>query len=236
MKDGALVASLGLPVRRRESAPSTYVTPSIRRKSPARQDAGRPAASETVDPAMSADDYEHVLRVVRGMVGVMEQSPHAFELMGEEDLRQHFLVQLNGQYERTATGETFNFEGKTDILIRERGRNLFLAECKFWRGPKDFSATIDQVLSYATWRDAKLAIIVFNRTKNLTKVLISIRVTATGHPSFVREIDYGTETDFRFVVRHPDDLERELSLTVLVFEVPGSTGLPTAGGQGGTPL
>jgi hypothetical protein len=38
--------------------------------------------------------------------------------MREEDLRQHFLVQLNGQYEGQATGETFNFQGKTDILIR----------------------------------------------------------------------------------------------------------------------
>jgi hypothetical protein len=29
------------------------------------------------------------------MVAVMEQSPKAFEQMGEEDLRTHFLVQLN---------------------------------------------------------------------------------------------------------------------------------------------
>jgi hypothetical protein len=28
----------------------------------------------------------------------------------------HFLVQLNGQYEGQATGETFNFEGKTDMI------------------------------------------------------------------------------------------------------------------------
>jgi hypothetical protein len=40
----------------------------------------------------------------------------------EEDLRQHFLAQLNGHFEGSATGETFNYEGKTDILIRERGR------------------------------------------------------------------------------------------------------------------
>jgi hypothetical protein len=52
------------------------------------------------------------------MTHVMEQSPHAFVKMGEEDLRTHFLVQLNGVYEGQATGETFNFEGKTDILIR----------------------------------------------------------------------------------------------------------------------
>ena len=37
--------------------------------------------------------------------------------MDEEALRSHFLVQLNGHYEGQATGETFNYEGKTDILI-----------------------------------------------------------------------------------------------------------------------
>ena len=55
------------------------------------------------------------------MVAVMEWSPRAFVGMGEEDLRQHFLVQLNGAYEGQATGETFNFEGKTDILRARAG-------------------------------------------------------------------------------------------------------------------
>lgn len=31
---------------------------------------------------------------------------------GEEDLRTHFLAQLNAQYEGQATGETFNFQGR----------------------------------------------------------------------------------------------------------------------------
>jgi hypothetical protein len=37
----------------------------------------------------------------------------------------------------------------------------------------------------------------------------------------VREIRYGEETDFRFILHHRDDPDRELTLTVLVFEVPG---------------
>ena len=43
----------------------------------------------------------------------------------KRDLRQHFLVQLNGQYEGQAVGETFNYEGKTDILIRSEGKKPF---------------------------------------------------------------------------------------------------------------
>jgi hypothetical protein len=43
-------------------------------------------------------------------------------------------VQLNGAFKGQATGETFNFQGKTDILIRFEGKNVFIAECKFWKG------------------------------------------------------------------------------------------------------
>ena len=37
---------------------------------------------------------------------------------------------LNAQFEGKAAGEVFNGQGKTDILIREGGRNAFIAECK----------------------------------------------------------------------------------------------------------
>ncbi|MBM4265371.1 MAG: hypothetical protein FJ144_01955 [Deltaproteobacteria bacterium] len=73
-----------------------------------------------------ADDaiYEAILEVVERMAGVMERSPRAFSEMDEEALRTHFLVQLNGQFEWDATGETFNFTGKTDILVNYEGRRF----------------------------------------------------------------------------------------------------------------
>src|ERR1700738_805507 len=37
------------------------------------------------------------------------------------------------------------FDGKTDILIRKDGKNVFIAECKFWKGEKAFLETIDQI-------------------------------------------------------------------------------------------
>jgi hypothetical protein len=75
----------------------------------------------------------------------MERSPSAFTMIDEEDLRQHFLVQLNGHYKGQATGETFNYQGKTDILVRAGGKNIFVAECKYWRGEKSYADTIDQI-------------------------------------------------------------------------------------------
>ena len=105
------------------------------------------------------------------MVMVMERSPRAFKDMVEEDLRSHFLVQLNGQYEGQATGEAFNYEGKTDILIRTEGKNIFIAECKFWTGPSGLNDALNQLLGYTSWRDTKVALLVFNRDRATSTVV-----------------------------------------------------------------
>lgn len=140
--------------------------------------------------------------------------------MKEEDLRQHFLVQLNGQYEGQATGETFNLSGKTDILIRAEDKNIFIAECKFWEGPESLVKAIDQLLGYSSWRDTRTALLIFNRDRQLSTVLAKIPEVVKQHPNFRRKVEYKSETGFRFVLHHRDDVARELILTILVFEVP----------------
>jgi hypothetical protein len=42
--------------------------------------------------------YQHILNVINNMTLVMERSPTAFQEMGEENIRQHYLVQLNGHF------------------------------------------------------------------------------------------------------------------------------------------
>ena len=101
---------------------------------------------------------------------VIERSPNSFASLDEESIRTHFLIQLNGHYEGSATGETFNSSGKTDILIRVDNRNVFIAECKFWDGPKSFSEAIDQLLGYLSWRDSKCALLILNKRKNSSAV------------------------------------------------------------------
>lgn len=225
IKSNELVTNLGYPLRRRENAPKTYVVPEIRRKI----NVHRPVSPKTTppDPTIDMKEYEHILSVITNMVQVMERSPRAFSMMKEEELRMHFLVQLNAQYEGQATGETFNFNGKTDILVRYNGKNLFIAECKFWKGPKKFRETIDQLLSYTTWRDTKTAIIIFNKNKNLTSVLNQIQETLSSHHNFVKKEQYDFETGYRVRLHHPDDKEREIILTVLVFEIPDDKNINT---------
>lgn len=219
LKDRGMVAGLGFPLHQREGAAQTYVVPVERKK----VTVFRPSPSSTPyvpEPLLEMAVYEEILGVITNMAAVMERSPKAFRGMGEEDLRQHFLVQLNGQYEGQATGETFNFEGKTDILIRAEGKNIFIAECKFWDGPESFKKALDQLLNYASWRDTKTALLIFNRDRNLTTVLGKIPEVVKAHVNFKRELEYKSETGLRFVLHHRDDKNRELILTVLVFEVP----------------
>ena len=172
------------------------------------------------EPSLPEEEYEFILSILKNMVQVMERSPHAFGKMGEEDLRWHFLVQLNAQYEGQATGETFNFQGKTDILLRSEDRNVFIAECGFWKGEKNFLEKIDQLLSYLSWRDTKTALILFNRNANFTDVLSKITSAVSKHACFKRDRGRLDETTFRYIFHQPADSNPELTLMVMAFDVP----------------
>ena len=219
LRDRGIVENLGFPLKRRVGVSTTYISPQVKRRivpqlPPISAKPYRP------DPTLDMAEYEHILSVISNMVIVMERSPKAFRDMGEEDLRQHFLVQLNGQYEGQATGETFNYEGKTDILIRTEGRNIFIAECKFWVGASGLNEALDQLLGYTSWRDTKAALMIFNRDTAMTTVTKRIPEVVRQHPKCKSEHDYNSETGFRYVFSHRDDPARELTLTVLVFDVP----------------
>lgn len=218
LRGKGLVASLGFPMKRRPDAPTTFVAPEVRRKViPVRPATTAPFKPE---PALDEKEYANILSIMENMTKVMERSPHTFINMGEEDIRQHYLVQLNSQYEGQASGETFNYEGKTDILIRSEGRNIFIAECKFWRGEKGFTETVDQLLSYLSWRDTKTAVVIFNRNKNLSGVIETAKATMKAHPQYKRGPTSEGETRFRYVLGNPGDANREVIVTLMIFDIP----------------
>jgi hypothetical protein len=125
------------------------------------------------------------------------------------------------KYEGRATGETFNYKGDTDILIREQDRNVFIGECKVWKGPSSLTAAISQILDrYLHWRDTKTAILIFNRNKNFSDVLAQVQPTVESHPCFKRTVGQTSETEWRFVFRNRNDANREVHLSVLAFDIP----------------
>lgn len=217
-EDHGLVSSFGFPLRRREDAVETYTVPVAKKRIVPQMPT--PGAPSVPEPEMDMKDYEQILSIISNMVTVMERSPKAFVNMEEEDLRTHFLVQLNGQYEGQATGETFNANGKTDILIRVENKNIFIAECKFWKGPEYLKEAINQLLGYTSWRDTKTAILIFNRNKNLSEVLNKIPEVMKAHSNYISEESYSSETGFRFRYHQNNDKDRNIVITVLVFDIP----------------
>ena len=176
------------------------------------------------EPELEMKEYDHIIQICSDMAKVMERSPKAFAEMEEEDLRTHFLVQLNGHYQGQATGETFNSNGKTDILIRNDNQNVFIAECKFWKGQKVYLATIDQLLGYVTYRDTKTAIFVFVKNIDFTNICEKIKSATEQHENFIKFInDYKPPKDssaFRCEFKNKNDEEKHFYITVMAFCIP----------------
>ncbi len=215
------VTGLGIPIERRNEA-LTYTIPTKRRTAKIQRPAV-PNEKYSAEPVLSDDDYEHILKVLQDVSLVIERNPNSFASLNEETIRDHFLIQLNGHFEGSATGETFNASGKTDILIRVDGRNVFIAECKFWRGQKDFSEAIDQLLSYLSWRDSKCALFIFNKNKDSTAVREKMHEVMSSRAEHRKTNKHDPEDDSRYIFVKPDDPGREITITTLIFDVPSSS-------------
>lgn len=174
----------------------------------------------TLEPVLDERVFEHILAVIRMQARHMEQSPGTYQRMGEEDRRQTIVATLNTHYEGRAHPEAFNVKGKTDILIRHDGRNLFICECKFWDGAEGFMQTIDQLFRYTGWRDTKLTTVMFVREKGLTAILKKARAALEAHPQFVGWKDAASETELRATMHWPGDEERLADLNVFFVHTP----------------
>jgi hypothetical protein len=216
----ATTEGLKYPLRKRENAPQTYKLPQRQKALAPKAVPKRSTLQAEQELTLSEQDYQDILSICESMSLVMERSPTVFENAEEEHIRVHYLVQLNGQYQGTATGETFNATGKTDILIRHQNKNIFVAECKFWAGYSALIKTTSQLLNYTTWRDTKTALIVFNRQKNFTNVISEAQRAMRDHPLHKSGPTQKNETRFRYIFKHPKDDLREIIVTLLLFDMP----------------
>jgi hypothetical protein len=167
--------------------------------------------------------YEDVLKVVSEAGHGMERKPSLYRDKEEEDLRDQFLLFLETRYAATtATGETFNKSGKTDILLKyQDGTNLFVAECKWWSGETDFHAALKQLFGrYLTWRDSKAALLLFVSNKNFSAVLSKVQSEAEKSQYFVRRLTDRGETSLSFEFRLSADETRIVKFAILLFAFP----------------
>jgi len=217
LKRANLVESLGIPLRRSDSVPETFAVPVVPKKMVVRPTA--PTTAFAPEPTLDETTYAEILRIVHETGVAMERHPSTYTDKDEEALRDHLIMVLTPHF-AGVTAETFNHVGKTDILIRHEGKNVFVAECKFWSGPKGLLETIDQALGYLTWRDSKAALIIFVRNQSLSDVLGAIESNVPEHPQFVAARDKTEETSMNYDFRLPDDASRSVRLAILAFHFP----------------
>ncbi len=61
---------------------------------------------------------------------------------------------------------------------------------------------------------------IFNKNKNLTGVLNTIKEAMDKHAEKKRGPNVEGETRFRYVMANPSDCNREIILTVMVYDIP----------------
>lgn len=221
LKKHDVTSALGIPVRKATGTPSTFSVPA--KRTPAIPSKPKPEViAKGYKPEPTLDDiiYRQILKIIHDVGKQFERLPSTYADKEEEHLRDHMLLILEPNFEGSATGETFNKKGKTDILLRHENSNVFVAELKYWHGKKSYLETITQLLSYLTWRDSKAAVVMFVPNKEFSTVLDTIGEATSEHPNhlgFVQEVEEGWY-QYRFHIN--DDPNREVHVAVQAFHLP----------------
>lgn len=180
-----------------------------------------------VYPSMADEMYQDILKTMYQCGQSMERKPSLYIGKDEEALRDVFVCQLETRYDSvTATGETFNLGGKTDICLKhaETGTNLFIAECKFWHGTKAFHDAINQLFDrYLTVRDTKVALVFFVAGNDFTGTLETIKTEAQKHKYFLHSGNVHAQSSFSYIYNFPSDENKTVKLEIMAFHFPKAT-------------
>lgn len=172
-------------------------------------------------PTMSQEMYDDVLKVIYDSGKSMEKKPALYKGKDEEGLRDQFLFITETRYTgTTATGETFNSGGKADIILKyaDDGTNLFIAECKFWHGASEYLKAISQLFDrYLTWRDSKVAVMIFVQNKDFSNVLKTIKEETPNHDYFVKYKGDRGESSFSYDFHLKQDKDKLAQVEIMAF-------------------
>ncbi len=218
LKENDFFAAINLQVNK--GAESLVSVPLIRKKIVPQPSVSGKQSFSTV-PSVSEAQYKDLLKLLFDIGRGMERKPSLYKGKDENGIRDYFLSHLEFRYEGiTASGETFNSEGKTDICLKNApdGTNLFIAECKFWTGHSGFLDTITQLFDrYLTWRDSKVAVMMFVTNNDFTAVLNNIRTEIRNHPYYVKPNGQQGESSFSYIFCLKQDRDKQVELEVMAF-------------------
>jgi hypothetical protein len=229
LSDQELRASLGYPIMKRPDAGSHRVPLRRRKIAPGSAHPSERPDPCAPEPAIGDADYEEVLSVLQNARNALERSPSMSAKLDEEETRDLLLVMLNAQFEGKAAGEVFNCTGRTDILVRDGDRNVFIGECKIF-DPKNKQSVehvvisaLDQLLGYLAWRDTKAALLLLIRDANVSAVVDKALAAIGSHPNHKRPGKISTEERHDFVLHASGDANREIHLALLPFLIAGKS-------------
>lgn len=161
-------------------------------------------------------DFENIIKIIHLCGAVLEESARTFNRFNEEELRDYIKGMLSSHYENAVTGETFRRVGKTDIQIQREDKAAFIAECKVWHGIKLFSDAIEQLFCYATWKDTKLSLVIFNKeNKNFAGVQQQVQSWLKENCKSCKQWN----SNIWDCVKYREDTGRDVRLAVALYDV-----------------
>lgn len=213
-------AMLGVPLARDPEAAKIYRVKPVTRRSVAPTRQVKTHELFKPEPAITDDDFSNIIGDIIAGTRTFERLAVTFAGMYEERLRDQILAMLRNVY-GDGTGETFSKRGKTDIYLPwESDGAVFLAECKWWTGPKSFADhDLPQLLDrYIVWRDTHAAMVLFIRNKDVTAVIQSAEQIIRDHPRYLRDADPVSGAPV-FVLHKDGDPDRELKLALVTAAI-----------------
>jgi hypothetical protein len=174
-----------------------------------------------IEPSLVEETYDEIIEQVNSLGINLERSSQRLRELDEESLRDTILMALNSTYRGMSSGEAFNKEGKTDILIKYQDSILFIAECKIWRSDDYFLKGIDQLLSYLTWRDTKTSYIIFSKNRDVTRVIAQSKQLIQSHPNFIAIERSISDSCIKFRFKQKIGTSIECFVTLHVFDLGG---------------
>ena len=178
-----------------------------------------PKATPPIEFQLERDRFSAILDLINNCCRMFERTPTTFSKMEEEQLRDVILSNLNGVFEGDAIGEAFSKLGKTDIYLKVARGGIFIAECKYWRGPKTIKETVAQILDYLTWRHSYGVVILFSRNKGFSAVIESLSEMVVKVPSYVKGFEKVGETHFRAQYHLPEDDKKLIEIHFIIYNL-----------------
>lgn len=222
LRKNNFLSSFEIPFKEKENISQTFNIPPPKLRD--RISITRPTASNSTfipEPTLDYSNYQKILKIIDDAGKNFERYPSLYKQKSEEDLRDHILFLLDPQFESgSASAETFNKSGKTDILLRYDSSVVFVGECKFWSGEKGYYQTIDQLLGYLTWRDSKTAVIIFVKNKEIVPVLKKIDEVSSLHSTYLSTKGKRAENWWEHIFHIPNDKNKEVIVSILLFHIP----------------